>query len=265
MAFPSTGIIEDAPATGYHGDLIGGGHVVRGGYVRGVALAAGALALLHSNGPNDEENVKGVANNDVIGPANIAGFCIRNESFDAGRYGVDHQVEIARKGRMRAVATSAVSARDQVYVGNTTATLGQFAGAPGVGLVPLPGARWEAAVAEDALGIIEFDFAPVGNRNEGTLPAFAAAALAVPANPPDGAIYALPATAANSVVTLPADTEEKVTINILADGVLNAHTVQYRDETGAVNLTAALTDSKRHYIRATFLGGKWHALVSVAP
>lgn len=266
MALPSTGTIDDAPGTGFHGDLIGGRYFVRGGLVRGVALEAGALALYHSNGPNDEENVQGLADGAVIGAGSIAGFCLRNEFKAAADYGIQEQVEIARKGRMRAVAGADVTARAQVYVGTATANLGEFFGAPAADRAPLPGARWESAASEDALGIIEFDFGPEpAGAGQGTLPAFNAGAIVVADNPPDGTVYDVPATAANSTITLPATAEEGAKVTFSADGTKNGHTVQYVDATGPTNITAALTASKRHLVQALFLDGTWRASAHVAP
>ena len=48
-----------------------------------------------------------------------------------------------------------------------------------------------------------------------------------------------------------------------ADGVKNAHTVQYRQ--GATPLTTALTASKRHLVVALFLDGTWRANAYVSP
>lgn len=266
MALPSTGTIAEAPSAGFHGDLLGGVYDVRGGFVKTVALAAGALALFDSVGTNGETNVKGVADGDSIDASAVAGFCLRNENFAAANYGTGYQVEVARKGRMRAVPTANVTAKAQVYVGNTTATLGDLEGAPGAGLVPLIGARWQTTTSSGAMGVIEFDFQPAATeRSVGTLPAFSAAALSVPDYPVSGTVFDVPTTAANSVITLPAAAKEGCEIVLVADGTKNGHTVQYADETGATNITAALTASKRHRVVATFLDGIWTASAHISP
>lgn len=93
--------------------------------------------------------------------------------------------------------------------------------------------------------------------------AFAANDLVIPNNPPSGAIYEIPATAAASTVTLPATAVEGCCLTFVADGTLNAHTVQYRDVATAI--TAALTAAKRHCTQAFFLNGKWRAVAHVSP
>lgn len=95
--------------------------------------------------------------------------------------------------------------------------------------------------------------------------AFAANDLVVPNNPVSGSVLDIPATGAASTVTLPATAREGTTMQFFADGTKNGHTVQYRDATGPVNLTAALTASKRHLAIATYLGGKWAVTATVAP
>lgn len=100
---------------------------------------------------------------------------------------------------------------------------------------------------------------------ETALPAFAANNIAVPDAPANGAVYDVPATGAASTITLPAIANEGTTVQFFADGTKNAHTVQYRDATGPVNLTTALTAAKRHLVIATYLNGIWAANAYVAP
>jgi hypothetical protein len=100
-----------------------------------------------------------------------------------------------------------------------------------------------------------------------TAPAFAANDSVVANNPTSGTIFLIPATAANSTVTLPATAVENTVIWFVADGTAgsNGHTVQYRDATGPVNLTTALTALKRHEVCCIFRGSKWYANAYVAP
>lgn len=87
------------------------------------------------------------------------------------------------------------------------------------------------------------------------------AALCIP-----GTIFDIATTAANSTVTLPATgVAEGTELVFVADGTKNGHTVQYRDATGPVNLTTALTASKRHRVVATYLNGIWNASAYVSP
>lgn len=106
--------------------------------------------------------------------------------------------------------------------------------------------------------------APMPSECGATL-AFAAGDIVIADYPRPGAVFDVPTSAANSTITLPAAALEGTEITFIADGTKNGHTVQYRDATGPVSLTAALTASKRHLVRATFLNGKWACLSTVAP
>jgi hypothetical protein len=81
----------------------------------------------------------------------------------------------------------------------------------------------------------------------------------------NGAIYSVPATTANSTVTLPAAAPDGTVAYFIADGSANANTVQYRDATGPTNLTTALTASKRHMVVVSKEGGAWFANAYVSP
>ena len=95
--------------------------------------------------------------------------------------------------------------------------------------------------------------------------AFAAGDLDLADSPNSGSVHDIPTTAAASTVTLPATAVEGTILYFVADGTKNGHTVQYRDATGPVNLTTALTASKRHQVTAIFLNGKWTANAYVSP
>jgi hypothetical protein len=108
--------------------------------------------------------------------------------------------------------------------------------------------------------------APVlGPTLAATLGAFAAADLVVPATLAHDSVNDIPTTAANSTVTLPAAAPDGTRWTFVADGTKNGHTVQYRDATGPVNLTAALTASKRHLAICVKNAGKWHVTASASP
>jgi len=87
----------------------------------------------------------------------------------------------------------------------------------------------------------------------------------IASDPASGLIYDIPTTAAASTVTLPAAAAEGTILYFVADGTKNGHTVQYRDATGPVNLTTALTASKRHQVTAIYLNAKWTANAYVSP
>jgi hypothetical protein len=100
---------------------------------------------------------------------------------------------------------------------------------------------------------------------ETAIAAFSSNNINVPASPVSGAMYEIPATGAASTVTLPATADEGTILYFLADGTVNAHTVQYRDATGPTNITTALTASKRHSVIAMFLNSAWRANAYVSP
>lgn len=98
-----------------------------------------------------------------------------------------------------------------------------------------------------------------------TAPAYVSNDSIVPATVPSGSVLDVPTTAAASTITLPAAPADGTILFFQADGTKNGHTVQYRDVTGPVNLTTALTASKRHLTVCTALNGKWAANAYVSP
>lgn len=86
-----------------------------------------------------------------------------------------------------------------------------------------------------------------------------------PATLVHGGLYDVPTTAAASTVTLPAAAPDGTIVRFAADGTKNAHTVQYRDATGSVALTTALTLAKRHLVVCAKRDGKWFANAYVSP
>jgi hypothetical protein len=81
----------------------------------------------------------------------------------------------------------------------------------------------------------------------------------------NNAVYDVPTTGAASTITLPLAAPDGTVAYFSADGTKNAHTVQYRDVTGLVNLTTALTAAKRHLVTVAKRDGKWTANAYVAP
>lgn len=100
---------------------------------------------------------------------------------------------------------------------------------------------------------------------ETVLAAFSSNNINLASNPNSGAIYDVPTTGAASTITLPATAAEGTLLYFTADGTKNGHTVQYRDATGPVNITTALTASKRHTVIAMNLNGLWFANAYVSP
>lgn len=114
------------------------------------------------------------------------------------------------------------------------------------------------------VAIEKLDFSGSAAAQQPAAGSFTAADYA-PAAIVNGAIYAVPTTAANSTITLPAAALDGTVAYFLADGSANGHTVQYRDATGPTNLTTALTASKRHLVVVAKRAGAWAANAYVAP
>lgn len=98
-----------------------------------------------------------------------------------------------------------------------------------------------------------------------TIAAFSSNAITLPDNPNSNAIYDVPTTGAASVINLPTVAVDGTLLYFTADGTKNGHTVTYKDQTGAVALTAALTASKRHLVVAARKGSLWFANPYVSP
>lgn len=131
---------------------------------------------------------------------------------------------------------------------------------------PVAGRVW----AVSSLDGVAVELLPAGGGSlsgavVGTLAAFSANNINVPTQPTNGTIYDVPTTAAASTITLPASADPGCTLRFVADGTKNGHTVQYRDITGTVVITTALTALKRHNVVTTFLNGLWTANAYVAP
>jgi hypothetical protein len=121
---------------------------------------------------------------------------------------------------------------------------------------------------DSTYGVLVAEFVP--NADGGNLsptgPALAFTANdCAPAALVHGATYDVPATAGVSTITLPAAAQSGTEVWFAADGTKNAHTVQYRDATGPVNLTTALVAAKRHLVCCKKLGAAWVANACVAP
>lgn len=95
--------------------------------------------------------------------------------------------------------------------------------------------------------------------------AFSSNAILLPDNPNSGAVYDVPTTGAASTITLPTVAVDGTILYFTADGTKNGHAVTYKDQTGAVSLTAALTASKRHLVTAVRKGSIWTATAGVSP
>lgn len=80
-----------------------------------------------------------------------------------------------------------------------------------------------------------------------------------------GAVYDIPALDAGTTLTLPAAAASGTYCFIRGDGTKNDQTLQIRDATGNVNLTTALTGSKRFLAICIKVGTAWYANAYVSP
>lgn len=87
----------------------------------------------------------------------------------------------------------------------------------------------------------------------------------IPTDIVSGAIYDIPALDAGSTITLPAAAADGTYCWIRGDGAKNDQTIQIRDATGPVNLTAAVGANKRLLAFCVKVDGAWYASVHVAP
>lgn len=131
----------------------------------------------------------------------------------------------------------------------------------------LAGRIWDVsakgvAVQKQENNVLAATVAPTG-----TLPGQVANDFILPAGSViQDAMYTVGATAAASTVTLPAAAPVGSVLRFVADGVANGHTVTYRDATGAVALTTALTASKRHLVVCVKMSATvWTANAYVSP
>ncbi len=134
----------------------------------------------------------------------------------------------------------------------------------------LAGRVWEVDEAAKLVAVEKLQGAGIDATTSGgglELPAFASNNVNVGAVEEQlhGGLFDIPATSAASTITLPASAEDGTEITFSADGVKNAHTVQYRDETGPTVLTTALTAAKRHVVICVKLDGTWRANAYVSP
>ena len=112
----------------------------------GKSVTPGQVVILAgSEGPNGEDVVRDIENGDTIDATTVGGVVKLDtfrENISGAGYGEKKTVTLIREGVVYMKVTADVSNRNEVYVGNTTATLGQIAGATGTGLVAYPGARF---------------------------------------------------------------------------------------------------------------------------
>lgn len=133
---------------------------------------------------------------------------------------------------------------------------------PNAGGSSVAGRVWKVESTRGVLVELLRDASQTGARlTERALPAHVSNdVILTSAGAISGSVFDIATTAAATTVTLPAIAAEGTVLSFVADGTKNGHTVQYRDATGPVNLTAALTASKRHGVQFVYINGIWHAL-----
>lgn len=244
------------------------------------AISAGAVA---KRGTDPETQIKPLEAGDTVTPGMIAGVVILSptrpyEQVDGGS-GIEagNTAAVLRLGSIFMQFAEAVTAGELVGQALSTGLLyGYPAGtAPGdlaAGRVLIPGLRIAQTTSASGPACVEVNLldahessGPLDPLRMATATAFAANDSIIAANPPSGTTYDIPTTGAASTVTLPATAAEGTILYFTADGTKNGHTVQYRDASGPVNLTTALTASKRHLVVAIRQGSLWFCNAYVSP
>jgi hypothetical protein len=197
-------------------------------------------------------------------------------------YDASTSIPVMSRGYLYAYGEEAMALGDAVYVritsdGGTNTVLGRVRNDADTGrCVQVFNARVEEASSGAGPVLIYVDLVPrdaalvtslAGETGEYTVQTLAAYTSndTAPASIVSGGVYDVPATGANSTITLPAAPADGTHAIFVADGTKNSNTVQYRDATGPVNITTALTASKRHMVHVTALNGIWNAIAYVSP
>lgn len=243
-------------------------------YPAGEAITPGREVELQSDG-----TVKHPQATSRTKPVGVAAFSPTNQQTAipaAGfTYAVGDMVPVLRKGRIYASyqgGTPAALTPAKVNHSSTTAThRGKFSASDASGVAGSEISPAGSAVFVEAgpsgVWLMELDYMGQANANPLTptplsLPAFAAGDSA-PASIQHMGVYDVPATAANSTISLPAAAPDGTVCFIHADGTKNGHTLTVRDVTTVIS--AAATASKRVAITAMKADGKWVCTMTVGP
>jgi hypothetical protein len=244
-------------------------------YPAAEAIPPGRLVVLNSSGllelPQDTELAKPVGVS-VFSPMNQQG-AIPAAGFE---YAAGDMVPVLQRGRCYADLSGgspAALVAANVNHSSTVAThRGKFsasapAGTAGSEISPAgpamflrvgPTNVWLVEVNYSGVGLMDAPVAP----QPLSLPAFDAGDSA-PASIVHGAVYDVPATAANSTISLPAAAPDGTVAHFHADGTKNGHTLTFRDVATAIS--AATTASKRVAATAMKADGKWCVTLTVGP
>lgn len=271
MALPNS--VASAPSIAYAGQIAepGAPKYARSAVAEGASIVAGKPV---KRGTNKEKQVLPFGASDVPDFQNFAGIVLLETSrptlaSGAGGIAAGDPVSILRLGSVYLQFSEIVTAGERVGIvlaDSTLVGLGEDE-SPADNVRVLPGCRIAQTITAAGLARVEVNL--YGQETPGDLLAespalaFVANDLVIQDDPQTHLVIDIPATAGISTVTLPADAVEGTQLTFVADGVKNAHTVQYRDVATAI--TAALTAAKRHQVRCVFLNGGWTALAHVSP
>lgn len=145
-----------SPARAFAGQIAESGapRYSRSFKAEGAGLSAGQPAL---RGTDAAKQCLAVTDSATVDASTLAGFVVLETSRQEGGIADKDPVTCMREGVMYVLVSAAVSAGDDVYIGNTTATLGDIEGAAGAGLVQVPGARFAESAGLGELAAIELD------------------------------------------------------------------------------------------------------------
>lgn len=244
-------------------------------YAAAEAIPPGRLVVLNSDGkvelPQDTSLAK---------PAGVSCFSPTNQQTAipaAGfSYAAGDMVPVLRKGRIYADvqggSPAALTPANMNHSSTTATHRGKFSASATANTagseISKAGPAMFVEAGPSGVWLMEVDFYAVGLDNSPSipeplsLPAFAAGDSA-PASIVHMGVYDVPATAANSTISLPAAAPDGTVCFIHADGTKNGHTLTVRDVTTAIS--AASTASKRVAIVAFKADGKWTCTMTVGP
>lgn len=113
---------------------------IRSARAEGSGLLPGQPAL---RGTDPAKQARAVEDGDTIDASTVLGWVVLETSRPVGGIADLDGASVLVKGVLYVEVSAAVTAGDLVFVGSTTATLGDIEGEAGTGLVPAPGAYFE--------------------------------------------------------------------------------------------------------------------------
>lgn len=139
-------VILDAPPKGYAGQIAEAGapRYVRSCQAEAVATRAINAGDFVLRGTDPESQVIAITDGATVDAATLMGVVLLETSrpLEEAPPVEGSDLGVLRFGPVRVTVSAAVTAGNPVFVGNTTATLGDVEGASGAGLVAAPGCRF---------------------------------------------------------------------------------------------------------------------------